>query len=172
MAEIRKNLPLTPEHLKSRLQYEPETGNFIRLQSGCGRLAGSIAGTIKDGYVVITIDGVSYFGHRLAWFYMKGVWPSDKLDHEDTVRSNNKWKNLREANNFENRQNLAKPIPNVSGLPGACFIKGKNRWRSAIKVFGKKIYLGCFSSPEAAHQAYVEAKKKYHPFSPTLRTPA
>lgn len=172
MAAIRTDLPLTVDRLKQVLRYEPDTGNFIRLKSGNGYRAGTVAGKISDGYVVICIDKVTYMAHRLAWFYIKGVWPTDKLDHEDTRRANNIFTNLREANNFENRQNLAKAPANQSGLIGAIFIRGKNRWRSAIKVYGKKIYLGCFPSPEEAHQAYVQAKQKYHPFSPTVRTEA
>ena len=31
-----------------------------------------------------------------------------------------------------------------------------------IKVKGKKIYVGLFDNEEEAHQAYLEAKEKYH----------
>lgn len=35
-----------------------------------------------------------------------------------------------------------------------------NAWWSMIKHKGERIYLGTFTSPEAAHTAYTEAKQK------------
>jgi hypothetical protein len=42
------------------------------------------------------------------------------------------------------------------------FFKRDGNWKSRIVVDGKEIWLGYFSTPEAAHAAYCEAAKQYH----------
>lgn len=142
------------------MEYSKHTGLFLwRMQRGNSvTVAGSIAGTTRaDGYVRIKIDGNFYRAHRLAWFYVTGIWPSDQIDHKDRNRSNNRWNNLRQATRSQNGANMTRV---KSSLKGA--FKDGNRWRSHIKVSGRCIYLGMFGSPESAHSAYVEAAKKYH----------
>jgi AP2 domain len=40
-----------------------------------------------------------------------------------------------------------------------------HRWRAAVKHNGKRIYLGYFGTPEAAHEAYgITAKEIYGEF--------
>jgi hypothetical protein len=45
---------------------------------------------------------------------------------------------------------------------GAYFHKAIGRHYSQIRVNGKLISLGYFDSAEAAHEAYVNAKKRLH----------
>jgi hypothetical protein len=40
----------------------------------------------------------------------------------------------------------------------------QGRWRSDIKLNGKKTYLGVFDTKELAHEAYIKAKREMHPF--------
>lgn len=92
---------LTLSRLKKLLDYDPSSGIFhwkfivFRSKMKVGDVAG---GLDEKGYVRIRIDGIKYRAHRLAWFYVKGVWPSDTIDHKDRVRNNNRILNLREAN--------------------------------------------------------------------------
>lgn len=156
---------LTAERLRELLHYEPETGIFTWLVSNGKRAkVGAIAGTTtSDGYVAIGIGRAQYQAHRLAWLYMTGEWPPHMIDHENTIRTANWWKNLRLATNAQNMQNLRKALPNNKcGMLG---VSQRNTTFSAqIKVGGKKHYLGSFDTPELAHAAYLEAKARMHPY--------
>lgn len=72
---------LTAEQLRDVLNYDPETGLFTwRKMSRRHWLLGTIAGAQHSGgYVRIYVNGREYYGHRLAWLYVHGVWPPHLL---------------------------------------------------------------------------------------------
>lgn len=153
---------LTLNRLKELLYYDAETGLFTRKvgRSGPNARAGDIAGCDNgQGYVRIYVDGVPYKAHRLAWFYMTGEWV-DEVDHRDTDRSNNRWDNLREATRSQNRTNCAAYRNNTSGYKGVSFYKRTGKWKAQIQKEGRKISLGYFETPEAAHAAYIDAANR------------
>ena len=158
---------LTVERLREALNYDSATGVFTRRhQSGTGRQpAGTVAGGLRgNGYVYISIDCRSYLAHRLAWFYVHGVWPDGDLDHRDICPTPNWISNLKPKTRSGNMQNRAKPNSNnKSGLLGVRYHRRSGKWTSEITVGGKSKYLGLFASPELAHEAYVSAKKQLHP---------
>jgi hypothetical protein len=133
----------TREQIKNALHYNPETGIFTWLISPSQRaLKGSVAGTVNDaGYIVIGLDGNHYRAHRLAWFYMTGEWPTIKIDHENTVRSDNRWGNLRLANDSQNVCNQTLRADNTSGVKGVRFWKNKTHEYviARLAVYGKVI---------------------------------
>lgn len=155
---------LTYERLRAALHYDPETGAFTRLSSSSKKsalLIGKAAGGKNAlGYWQVGIDRVLYLGHRLAWFYMTGEWPSHEVDHRDMDRANNRWPNLRSATKSNNSQNRGAQANNLCGLKGVAPI-GK-RWRATITVDGQQKHLGCRATPEEAHALYVAAAGKYH----------
>lgn len=51
-------------------------------------------------------------------------------------------------------------VTNTSGLLGVS--KDGNRWRARIYVAGHETVIGYFDTPQAAHSAYVEAKRRDH----------
>ncbi|WP_312414143.1 HNH endonuclease [Shinella sp.] len=150
---------VTQMRLMEVLRYEPLNGEFIWLNPTGRRVrSGAKAGTIAtDGYVVIRIDGRPYKAHRLAWLYMTGKWPDRFIDHIDLDKSNNKWANLREANDSQNMGNQA--ARSASGLKGVR--KNCRKWASSIKVNGVNILLGNFDTKEEAHAAYIRAANDY-----------
>ena len=159
-------MTLTIDRLKQTLSYNPETGIFTRLlQTNFRYPAGRPAGTLrKDGYVQIGIDGVIHQAHRLAWFYVNGVWPVETIDHINTVRSDNRIANLREATYFENAQNIRRAsVRNKSGLLGVSPHKS-GMWRARIMKDGKS-RVTWHHTPEAAHAAYIALKTELHQFS-------
>jgi|SRR3990170_3312281 len=155
---------ITQKLLKEFLHYDPMTGVFTRLKRTCSRnKVGDIAGTIdSNGYVVIRIFGALRYAHRLAWFYMKGVWPRPEIDHRDTVRDNNRWKNLREATRAINAQNKRKAQNNSkTGLLGVS--PHGVGFDAYISLNKKRYYLGYYSTSEQAHAARLKAERKLRP---------
>jgi len=156
---------LTQERLKELLHYDQKTGVFTWRDARNGRVKiGSIAGTVqKKGYRQIEIDGKGHKESRLAWLYMTGEWPPEQVDHEDTNRANNAWSNLRLATNKTNAQNKRKAQSNnATGVLGVGQRPSRGGFRARITVDGKTINLGRFNTEEAAHVAYVQAKRSMH----------
>lgn len=161
---------LTAERLRELFSYNPETGLFTRLvQTSSNAKVGSVAGSLNKGYILLWVDKMRFFGHRLAWLYVYGRFPSAQLDHINGIGHDNRIVNLRECIHYENLQNLPSRKHSTSGFVGASFHKQTGKWQSKIRLNGKHIYLGLFTSPEDAHNAYVVAKAKYHQFQPTTR---
>lgn len=157
---------LTQDLLKELLHYDPDTGVFTN-RTNRNQLAkkGQRAGfvTVPQGYRHIGIKGRQYREHRLAWLYVHGVWPSGDIDHINGITDDNRIANLRDVTTQDNCQNQRKlRSDSASGLMGArSFRPGK--WQASIKVDGKYKHLGTFYTPEEAHEAYMKAKREFHP---------
>lgn len=80
--------------------YDKRTGLFSR--RGSNRPIGSFD---SDGYVKIAIHKKFYAAHRLAWFYVHGVWPTFVIDHINRKRYCNWLSNLRDVHQATNREN-------------------------------------------------------------------
>src|SRR5687768_3593208 len=97
---------ITHSELLRVLDYEPETGVFRwKITASPRALAGAVAGHVWGDYWGVKYKGIDYLAHRLAWFYVHGVWPEDDLDHHDTNKLNNAISNLRPANDALNGAN-------------------------------------------------------------------
>lgn len=154
---------ITLARLKEVLEYKPESGDFVCLvnrgaNSQVGRIAGALQG---NGYIYIKVDRRLYKAHRLAWLYMTGAWPSKDVDHVNCQKADNRWANLREATKSQNLHNVREARKNnkSSGLLGASWHRGLGKWQAQICVDRKKRCLGYFGSAEAAHAAYLSAKR-------------
>ena len=154
----------------SRIIYDPDTGDFTWVRCANRRVsAGQKAGCLNyDGYVVISLGGVVYRAHRLAWHIVHGCWPSDQLDHINGNRADNRIANLREATAAQNHQNIAKRSDNKSGYPGVSYAPWASAWRAEIRVSGARRRIGYFSTPELAYAAYSKAKAELHTFHPEV----
>jgi len=153
---------LTVEYLKSKLEYNADTGEFIWKVAKGGKRIGDTAGSINDqGYLLIRINHIIYRAHRLAWIIMTGSSASGELDHIDGNRSNNKWSNLRDVTRLENKRNLGKVTTNTSGHTGVMWYKAGEKWHAQITVEGKAIHLGYFENLEDAVKVRKEAEEFY-----------
>lgn len=118
-------------------------------------LVGQIAGGPNHaGYCMLSVAGESHFAHRLAWLYMTGFWPVDRIDHKDGVPSNNAWSNLRQCGQSQNGANTKLSAANTSGFKGVTYCKNTNRWRAKITHNGKTLHIGRFDSLQDAEMAY------------------
>jgi hypothetical protein len=93
---------------------------------------------------------------------MTGEWPMFQVDHKDNDRLNNRWENLRKADNQTNQANAKKSKNNTSGYKGVFWNSQRQKYHGKIQVNGKQIHLGSFVDPKKAHEAYIEAAKKYY----------
>lgn len=157
---------ITKKRLEEVLSYDPRTGVFINITNRGKTKKGSIAGTKHHkGYIIIAIDGKTHRAHRLAWLYVYGKFPEKYLDHINEVKDDNRIVNLRLATNQENQHNISNPrVSNTSGYVGVSWHKRYDKWIARIKINGKKKHLGYFDTAEQASKAYLEAKRKLHPF--------
>lgn len=160
------NSTLTAERLRELLNYDSETGIFTWAVRGKGiRCIGAKAGCLTpDGYVIVGIDKDLHMAHRLVWLYIHGVWPNNEIDHKNGNRSDNRLINLRDVTSQVNQENRRAPAraETKSMLLGVSWSVRAKRWMAKICVQRKQIYLGLFDTPEAAHSAYIEAKRRLH----------
>jgi hypothetical protein len=170
---------MTQEELRKYLDYNQETGIFTwkardesefynpKQKAFNTRLAGKETGVCSSwGYKVIRFRDKLYSAHRLAWLYVYGYTPPEQIDHINNIRTDNRIINLRLASNAENCQNLKKHFKNnkSAGLLGVFKPKSAKNYYSKITANGVVIRLGKFKTKEEAHNAYVEAKRKYHEY--------
>ena len=148
-----RDLPL----INQLLAYELETGIFTWRVSRGGWGAGRVAGRLNpDGYIRIGFNGKQIPAHIIAWAIAHGEWPSQKIDHINGVRSDNRISNLRLATQSQNVANSRIRSNNTSGYKGVSMV-ASGRWLATIKVHGKSRNLGTHDTPEAAHEAYMMA---------------
>ena len=156
---------LSVDHVRSRLDYDLETGIFtwrkrpvktIYDKAWNARYARKRAGSADEqGYLQISIDGRTYKAHRLAWLYMTGQWPLDVVDHENNNRADNRWVNLRVVSHRQNTLNRRKP--GSSKYPGVYRDRKNRKFVAQIHARGKSRHLGSFDDELEAAAAYQKA---------------
>lgn len=152
---------LTAKRLRKVLDYNPETGKFVRRIARSNQRAGTETGCINTlGYVVIMVDYKLYLAHRLAWLYVYGKWPKG-VDHINRNPGDNRLCNLRQCDQAQNVRNSRRSRHNTSGLKGAIYRENRGHWYATTMVRGKKLYLGSFPTAKAAHAAYMKATRQY-----------
>lgn len=157
---------ITLDRIKQRLDYDPETGIFVWLDTLGGKcLKGWPAGRMGTGkaagYLRITVYGREYKAHRLAWFWMTGEWPENQIDHINGNPSDNRWSNLRLATQNQNKQNSGVYKNSKSGVKGVSWHLATGMWRAVIQVNRKQVYLGRFEDINDAARAYQQAAEKH-----------
>lgn len=147
---------LTQQDLHTALAYDSDTGVFTWKKPTSNRVrVGDIATCLNNhGYLRIGLFGKRYQAHRLAWFYVHGVWPTNEIDHINRDRTDNRIANLREATRTENALNVGAHQLNSSGIKGVSWDKLCKRWRVQIRTGGKTKYVGVYKTKEEAAIAY------------------
>jgi hypothetical protein len=107
------------------------------------------------GYFHGRLDDKGFLAHRLIWKWVTGEDPPPLIDHEDTIRLNNSWGNLRAATKGQNNVNSKRGA-------GVWFDKERGKWAAYTKLNGKKIHLGRHDTEEQARAARNAGAIKYH----------
>lgn len=170
--------------LRNQIRYCAESGNFYWMKTVYDPVDGSFHGVVDadakpikayrstNGYLYIKAGGKKHLAHRLAWVLSTGHWPKQQLDHINGNCEDNRLCNLRECTVGENAQNHTLRKDSTTGFIGVCFNKTAQKYMAYINKDGRRHNLGYYSTPEAAHVAYLEAKAGLHTFNPIPREAA
>lgn len=85
-----------------------------------------------------------------------------EVDHINGNTLDNRRCNLRICIKRDNQKNKKIYKNNTSGYKGVSWSKANKKWIASIKINGCQKYLGLYSTPEKAHEAYKAAALKYH----------
>lgn len=158
-------MTLVQIYLRKVLHYNRTTGEFFwRVDRGRKIKAGMRAGCFQKsdpGYVVIRLGDKLYLAHRLAWFYVKGVWPR-WIDHINGRRTDNSWKNLRDVTPTQSGQNVRRHKDALSQFKGIRRDCTGKRWEAVIFTQGKRKWLGTHDTEAGAATLYDRAARKFH----------
>jgi hypothetical protein len=92
---------------------------------------------------------------------MTGDCPKE-VDHINGDPTDNRWSNLREATPQQNKFNRGTCKSNKSGFKGVSRHKQNGNWVAEITHNYRKYHIGCFDTPEEAHEAYKKAAYILH----------
>ncbi len=154
---------VTADELRRMLSYDPDTGVFTwkHTVSSKAPKGSSPSGKDRDGYLVMTFKGKYLRQHRVAWCYMTGSWPKEKIDHKNGIRDDNRFCNLRECDEQDNNRNRGLSAVNTSGVSGVSFQQGKWAVRLRLNKHDRRFF-GYFDDLELAELVANEARNKYH----------
>lgn len=80
---------------KRYIHYNPHTGEFTRIQKTGGKVQlGKIKSSTNHHSVSIRITGEWYQLNRIAWIYMTGEQPKNRIKHINDNIEDYKWNNL------------------------------------------------------------------------------
>lgn len=155
---IAREIPI--DRARDLLAYDPQTGvlTWRVARSGTAQ-AGAVAGSLNkgSGYICVYIDNIGYKAHRLIWALVTGEQPAGEIDHRNLCRSDNRWANLRDATEQQQRGNRRAYSNNTSGIKGVHWCKASQKWIASVGDNGRRKTLGRFDTKEAAAAAYAGA---------------
>lgn len=136
---------ITHDRLRQLVKYDPLTGVFTaRVDLSRQRPAGTVLGRLHyngsgNVYFRVCLEGVDYWAHRLAWFYVTGEW-ADVVDHRFGDGTDNRFENLRACSQMQNTHNRPASKRSTSGIKGVCpLLSGsKPYWCANIMAAGKR----------------------------------
>lgn len=154
------------EIMKEYFSCDFEKGLVMRIKkSGTrGKIGNVIKSKTGDGYIVLSFQGKRTLIHRFIFYCYHGtLYPL--IDHKNTIRDDNKIKNLRVATHSQNMQNMIKPSSNnTTGYLGVSWNTKNEKYHAQINANGKVRHIGCFTCPIEAHKAYLAEKRQLHEF--------
>ena len=172
------------KYLQECFNYDPHTGILVwgdrpahhfktltAFKTYNTKSKGKAAGSINRAgrRIVSVVKGEQFIATRVIWKMVTGEDPPDFIDHENQIKDDDRWSNLRAATKAQNEYNTGVRKNSRTGYKNVCFSSRENLFRAYITKDRKQYHIGYYSSPEAAHNAVVVATPKYHgSFSCTL----
>lgn len=150
------------EILKSRFYICEE--NKLRHKTSIGgvKIGSEVGHKTNAGYRRFLLNGVKYQNHRVIWFMRNGIDPIKyEIDHINGDKSDDSEENHRISSRAENGRNRKLNSNNALGIKGVYWCNRDKKFKSFIKVDGKKINLGSYDDSESASKAYKAAALKY-----------
>lgn len=154
----RREIPIS--RIQDVLGYDPDTGRLVWKVKVAdkvvvGREAGNATGR-RD--VRISVDGVLYQAHRLAWVIMTSSQPPALIDHINRDHRDNRWANLRAASTSQNGANRKAQANSTTKIKGVHhYPESKKPWLARMSCRGEVVLNRYFSTQEEAARAYAEA---------------
>src|SRR5262249_30049877 len=128
MASITHRLT---DELRQWWEYNPRTGEFLwktippRNRGGSRVHIGDCVGSVyPNGYRYLCLRGPDYRAGRVAWFFVTGDDPRGFIDHKNGDKDDNRFVNLRLADDSQNQAN-ARWSTTTSGIKGVRLDRGK-----------------------------------------------
>lgn len=156
-------LPL-PSHaeLKEFYTYIPETGELILIKKRCqadkqkiNKPIGSLGGPTRRKTWLIKHKGKSYYISRIAWVLMTKKDPGPMLiEHKNRNPQDNRWENLRLANETQNNYNKI--------FVGYTKRKDNGLYRVRVTANGERITIGNFKTEKEAKKAAKNARNLFY----------
>lgn len=142
--------------LKSKYTYCPTTGNIIRAVR-CGNYPqGSVCLSKVSNGKYLKVENMQ--AHRLAWFLHTGEQPPEQIDHINGNGLDNRWCNLRAADNSTNMMNIGVTAKSTTGIKGIFPVRGGKLYRAEVCIGGRRIQK--HSKDVSYLQDWVTAKRK------------
>lgn len=148
---------ITHLELLSLVHFDPDTGVFTRKRDGY-----VIGKPDRKGYLLGYIKHWHFRLHRIAWFYMTGIWPSKEIDHINGITSDNRWENLRECDHSQNNHNQGMRRTNTSGVKGVYWSRKQNKWRGQVCLNYRIHHTPAFQHIEDAAAAVRLLREELH----------
>lgn len=143
---------VTIKELKHLLEYNPDTGDIIGSENH-PKLAGkSLLSKRLDGYLSVSVRGVTMLAQRVAWILHYNKLPKRKVFFKNGNRKDLRISNLTLGGAYDN-------INAVKQVPGVVYSKKDKKWKSVIHYKGHQYYLGQHSNKLEAVLARYAAEQ-------------
>lgn len=166
--------------IRQLVMYDPFTGIFVwkyrdrkwfktdtAYKSWNTKYAGKTCFNTVDleGYHIGSVLGKKLYAHRVAWALINNQWPDNEIDHENGIRSDNRYLNLFDKTHKGNGLNQGLKITNTSGVNGVQWHKNRKKWHASIRIGGKLKHIGVYKNIDEAAQARRKAEiaAGFHP---------
>ena len=164
---------LSIERCRELFELDYSTGELTRrVLTGPHTRIGDKVNTIGgEGYLIVSVSGRRYLVHRIVFAMVNNRWPSDLIDHCNSVRTDNRPSNLREATTKQNTRNRLRSKANTSGYDGVSWNTRLQKWAAQIWTGKRNKCLGYFTDKADAALVIDLERLQYHGIYARLNDP-